>query len=264
MNERIWQAKLAAFIHDPATKTLILMRGIGHESGSVAELRKAIFQSDEAKGVLDSLEDTVRKADWWASAADRPQLPMSLKVGVNFASNPGLIHPLTGEYFPIQGFVDESDAKPDVLEALNFNHFQNLVVKKDGGEIDWQKTFLSFWRFGKEYPPPDLGVLWGELPADTRSPDHSIWEHLSLTSAFAGALAEEDGEPALLLVSFGPVQGFIAQARSSINSYNFIKYFCLIYGTAPLSSVNSFSIIYYCFSIIYYFQLSYFTIRCIV
>ena len=52
------------------------------------------------------------------------------------------------------------------------------------------------------------------LPADTRSPDHTIWEHLKLTSAFAGAFAANSDGPALLLMSFGPVQGFIAQARS--------------------------------------------------
>jgi CRISPR-associated protein Cmr2 len=54
------------------------------------------------------------------------------------------------------------------------------------------------------------------LPADTRVPDHSIWDHLDLTSAFAGAFAADpNGEAALLALSIGPVQGFIAAARST-------------------------------------------------
>ena len=49
-----------------------------------------------------------------------------------------------------------------------------------------------------------------------RVPDHSIWDHLDLTSAFAGAFAADpDGDAALLALSIGPVQGFIASARTT-------------------------------------------------
>ena len=48
------------------------------------------------------------------------------------------------------------------------------------------------------------------------TPDHSIWDHLDLTSAFAGAFAgDPKGEAALLVLSLGPVQSFIAAARST-------------------------------------------------
>jgi CRISPR-associated protein Cmr2 len=54
------------------------------------------------------------------------------------------------------------------------------------------------------------------LPADTRVPDHSIWDHLDLTSAFAGAFSSDPkGEAALLALAIGPVQGFIASARTT-------------------------------------------------
>ena len=56
----------------------------------------------------------------------------------------------------------------------------------------------------------------GVLPADTRVPDHTIWNHLDLTSAFASAFAlDPEKNPALLAMSFGPVQDFIAQARTT-------------------------------------------------
>ncbi len=61
-----------------------------------------------------------------------------------------------------------------------------------------------------------MGALWQLLPADTRVPDHTIWNHLDLTSAFASAFAlDPEHNPALLAMSFGPVQGFIAQARTT-------------------------------------------------
>ena len=56
--------------------------------------------------------------------------------------------------------------------------------------------------------------MWSLLPADTRIPDHSIWDHLDLTSAFAGAFsADPEGQAALLTLSIGPVQPFIAAGR---------------------------------------------------
>jgi CRISPR-associated protein Cmr2 len=86
--------------------------------------------------------------------------------------------------------------------------------------VDWKRTLLAFWRFGAELAEDEdngkLGLLWPLLPADTRVPDHSIWDHLDLTSAFAGAFAADtDGEAALLALSIGPVQSFIAAARST-------------------------------------------------
>jgi hypothetical protein len=49
------------------------------------------------------------------------------------------------------------------------------------------------------------------LPADTRLPDHTIWNHVAVVSALAGC----DNEPAFLKFQIGPVQEFIAAARST-------------------------------------------------
>jgi CRISPR-associated protein Cas10/Cmr2 subtype III-B len=53
------------------------------------------------------------------------------------------------------------------------------------------------------------------LPADTRIPDHTIWSHMQVVSALAGCI-EEGGkwQPAFLRFQLGPVQEFIAAARS--------------------------------------------------
>src|SRR6185437_4355159 len=72
------------------------------------------------------------------------------------------------------------------------------------------------FRFAPDTPAGELFGLWDLLPADTRVPDHTIWAHLDLVSAFAGAFAlDPAGECALLTVALGPVQDFIAAARKA-------------------------------------------------
>ncbi len=120
-------------------------------------------------------------------------------------------HPLTGEEYDLK----KMELEPAQLKAISTDHFQRFIVP-DNGAVDWKNTALAFWRFGPESPASDLGALWQLLPADTRVPDHTIWNHLDLTSAFASAFAlDPQKNPALLAMSFGPVQDFIAQARTT-------------------------------------------------
>jgi len=217
MEEHIWKAKLAAWTHDPAEKALILLRDpVGHEGGTVRKLRELLFP----QGIPEELKTFVKKADHWASAADRPQFPRVVNDGpyaawtqVRFAENPELIHPLSGERIAIRERL--SDLDPALIKAVSFDHFAGYVQRTDE-QIDACRTALAFWRFAPELPAKELSSLWQLLPADTRVPDHTIWAHLDLSSAFASAFAaDHQGTPALLSMSFGPVQGFIAQARTT-------------------------------------------------
>lgn len=214
--EILWQAKLAAWIHDPAEKALVLLRDrSGHEGGTVRALRAALFPG----GVPDGLAPHLKRADHWASAADRPQFPKGERDGrypawtqVDFARQPVLIHPLSGDTFDL----GKLDAAPAQLKAVSTDHFAGLIHRDADGAVDACRTALAFWRFGPNPPAADLRALWGLLPADTRVPDHTIWAHLDLTAAFAGAfVADADANPALLAMSFGPVQDFIAAARTT-------------------------------------------------
>ncbi len=254
-NDTLWQTKLHARLHDPAEKALVLLRDpAGHEGGTSRALRRDLgLHEFPAKDTLDpdnarvldcvlfkngiplSMYRHVQRADWWAAGADRPQWPMeeitlttndgqvrTLKVAdwaqVRWTERPVLIHPLTGCQIDLRTLA-ETDIRD--LKERSFQHFSQLVIKEEGSkEVDWQKTLLAFWRFGPELADDEdngkLGLLWPLLPADTRVPDHSIWDHLDLTSAFAGAFADDpDGEAALLALSLGPVQSFIAAARST-------------------------------------------------
>lgn len=252
----LWQTKVAARLHDPAEKALVLLRDpAGHENGTSRALTRLLGfhaidsetldpDNDEAlvrtvfyKGIPSAMYRHVQHADWWAAAADRPQWPMeettvstqrgvkTLKVAdwaqVRWTKEPVLIHPLTGEKHDLGQHGGLSDTDFHDIKERNFNHLSSLLValdKQAPGALDWRKTLLALWRFGPELSEADdngkLGELWKLLPADTRVPDHSIWDHLDLTSAFAGAFAADPGgQAALLTLSIGPVQPFIAAAR---------------------------------------------------
>jgi len=221
MSHDIWQAKLAARIHDPAEKAFVLMVDpSGHEGGTVRELKHQLFPDS----FPSSLKTIVKSADHWASAADRPQFSQDENnrfarwAQVRFADNPELVHPLTGDHFDLKKDTDLQRLEIDFhqVKAASANHFKSLVQYQSSGEVDFQKTGLAFWRFGSELDAEGLKLLWQLLPADTRVPDHTIWAHLNLTSAFAGAMAGDAQQtPSLLVMSFGPVQSFIAQARST-------------------------------------------------
>lgn len=254
-DDLIWQTKLAARIHDPAEKALVLLRDpAGHENGTSRALTRLLGlaeittenidpDNDQAlstvifkKGLPVAIYRHVQRADWWAAAADRPQWPMqeitvttrkgeqkTLKVAdwaqVRWAKESVLIHPLTGEQYKLPGGLGDTDFQD--IKQRSFDHFENLLNKlgaQDQTTQDLRKTLLTYWRFGPDLTEDEdfgkLGELWRLLPADTRVPDHSIWDHLDLTSAFAGAFAADpNGEAALLALSIGPVQGFIAAAR---------------------------------------------------
>ncbi len=253
----IWQVKLAARIHDPAEKALVLLRDPGGHEGGTSRVLTRLLGLGEAppetvgpdeegsmsalvfkRGLPFEIYRHVQRADWWAAAADRPQWPMeeifvstksgkqhTLKVAdwaqVRWTKESVLIHPLTGEQYKLPGGLSETDI-PDI-KGRSLDHFSNLLAAlgaKDETAQDLRKTLLAFWRFGPELREEEdfgkLGELWRLLPADTRVPDHSIWDHLDLVSAFAGAFATDpQREAALLALSIGPVQGFIAAARTT-------------------------------------------------
>lgn len=222
---QLWDAKLHARLHDPAEKALILLRDpSGHEGGTSRELHARLFPD----GVASATKAAVKRADWWASAADRPQFPRSDSdrryarwTQVHFDQHPVLIHPLSGAELDLRKLGGLADTEIGEIKDASLNHF-GRILNATGTDTPEQRRHaaLALWRFGPELPrsldSAKLGELWRLLPADTRVPDHSIWDHLDLTAAFAGAFAADgQGECALLNVSLGPVQDFISTARTA-------------------------------------------------
>ncbi|MGC8761307.1 MAG: type III-B CRISPR-associated protein Cas10/Cmr2, partial [Bryobacteraceae bacterium] len=253
----IWQTKVAARLHDPAEKALVLLRDpAGHENGTSLALTRLLYETTLPEGTIEldsesalafacfrtglprEIYELVRRADWWAAAADRPQWPVkkltvSPKDGkqatiyahppeaqVRWTEQPNLVHPLSGGVIDL-GYLGHTDVEQ--IKEHSFHHFADLIQALGAGsdeELDWRKVALALWRFGpeirEEQDAAELGELWKLLPADTRVPDHTIWDHLDLVSAFAGAFAADPNHAAALLaVSIGPVQSFIAAARKT-------------------------------------------------
>ena len=220
--DSLWQAKLHARLHDPVEKALVLFRDPAVEEGDTSPALHSVLFRD---GIPEAMRRVVRQADSWASAADRPQFPDDTPwAKLRWTDNPILIHPLTGAEPDLHSL---SETEFTDIDARSLTHFRRLIVRagdqdNDNAPVDWRRTLLAYWRFGPEIGVTDTDVgdslraLWQHLPADTRVPDHSVWDHLDLTSAFAGAFAASaDGAPALLALSIGPVQPFIAAARST-------------------------------------------------
>ncbi|HXG33141.1 MAG TPA: type III-B CRISPR-associated protein Cas10/Cmr2 [Bryobacteraceae bacterium] len=246
-----WQVKVAARLHDPAEKALVLLRDpAGHENGTslalarlagLIEVTKDSLDPDREKalasltfrtGLPRDVYRIVQKADSWAAAADRPNWPMERDkekevprvadwAQVRWYEQAALIHPLSGTTFELPGRLAATEIEN--IKHRSFAHMADLVQACGAGTTagpDWHRIALALWRFGPELKEEKdagkLGELWKLLPADTRVPDHSIWDHLDLVSALAGAFAADpENDAALLIFSIGPVQSFIQAARKT-------------------------------------------------
>lgn len=200
-NNLHWRRKLHAFLHDSPDKACNIA---GHENR--AAMLKALDQFGN-----DEFFD--KQADWAASAADRLPFPHPAKLSEKLADLPAFNHPLGGASLPKgKDFASEDEAFSVSQKTRPFL-FSN----------DARASFICAWRFWRNWAS-DSDPRFTSLPADTRIPDHSIWHHMGVTSAFQGAFPSpeqkqahpgEDLRPRLLLFSIGPVQDFIASARST-------------------------------------------------
>lgn len=195
-----WKTKLAAFLHDPPSKQFCLR---DHEERAKAEMRSIGFSEEE----MEAYGRLVKQADIWDSAGERFAFPQR-ECAHTFTDDPRFVHPLSGKPYPFESRNWGS------LEEM----IQEAILGVDSG-ASWEEKFFLYWRRWQENASSS-GSKGAHsisfLPADSRIPDHSIWIHNAMTSAFAGCLSEE-GIPQceMLLFQFGPVQEFIAQARST-------------------------------------------------
>ncbi len=214
MTTNIWQRKLVAFLHDPPTKPLDLAEHIPHESSCDVFLRAAGFDPEIAKKLLP------KEFDWTAAAADRfpfPRWQAFKKADGETAKFQGdkdtpFRHPLGGSNYTFdQPFAAD-------LAADEFQTIQKGVVEAVSQmperDRDWANYFLHWrqWPLKSAEKTPRTYFL----PADTRIPDHNIWIHNSVAAALATCMDNAGNiNPSFLIFQLGPVQEFIAQARST-------------------------------------------------
>ncbi|MCL5099186.1 MAG: type III-B CRISPR-associated protein Cas10/Cmr2 [Candidatus Omnitrophica bacterium] len=230
-----WKHKLAAYLHDPPSKCIDLST---HDQRSERALRAAGFSEEELRAYA-------KQADFTASSADRFPFPASRSSGLMCCFDgvrAGFHHPLgsskngppsvlrfpqgqeiTG-YDAIEGELEEHE---QTIQPI-LNDFPHNWTE----EQKWRARFFAHWRLWP-YFAAERDARFAFIPADTRLPDHTIWTHNAVVAALAGcadlpdpsaathpekwivALREAKLRPAFLKFQLGPVQEFIAQARST-------------------------------------------------
>jgi CRISPR-associated protein Cmr2 len=192
-----WKHKLMAFLHDPPCKCFNIKE---HE-------RIAEDFRNEAGIKPEEYSAFAKQCDHLASAADRFPFPQR-KCTSEFTG---------GENFPFKHpFCNQKLAFNVPMQTAELA--EELFQKSSGGiprELDWKSKFFLYWRrWPEESAKQDERLAY--LPADTRIPDHTIWNHMSMTSAFQACLDVQGSmKQAFLHFQLGPVQEFIAAAKST-------------------------------------------------
>ena len=231
-NTDYWLRKTKIFLHDPPDKAIYIP---GHEERANAIIAALGMSGDTLK------HDDFRDADCVASGMDRATLPgyfagdENRNGAVDLLENPVITHP-TGADPPL----DFSMATPDTngsafVKEVN-RSICNLIASDIGTEAGSGRGMSEFqdYRENEEAFAParffylffmlrrrlaqenigGLGGLWHRLPADTRIPDHSVWQHSGLTSALASsAMLSEQNRASLMVYALTPVQDFVGRAR---------------------------------------------------
>lgn len=198
-----WKRKLAAFLHDSPSKPLDIK---SHELRAESALSRAGLVDDQGLTAYFN-----KSSDHTAAAADRLPFPhwrSGVRCAYDAKKNP-LRHPLgSNERLARDDFRLTAVGAEEIEQS---NQPSDLITgyPTDSAE-DWRSRFFAHWRLWR-FRATEAHAGFAALPADTRIPDHTIWTHMGVVSALEGC----NGEPALLKFQLGPVQDFIAAARST-------------------------------------------------
>lgn len=199
-----WKRKMAAFLHDPPEKALDI---VGHE-GAASRYQATAGLIDEEQ--RKALAVSVKCCDIFDAAAERFGFPKG-ECAHNFVAEPLFIHPLSCKPYPLFPKPLDESAKKRFADRVQ------ATLPVSDTEMDDRVRFFIMWRRWQE------NVVTGNdgipalafFPADSRIPDHSIWSHMSMASALVDCVSGDRGTMDMILFQFGPVQDFIAQARST-------------------------------------------------
>lgn len=203
-NEIYWENKLLAFLHDPP-----------HKPYGITNHEQTLFSNLNLFGLTPDDFDKEEKfrADSMAAAADRFIFPNPRKsykgspLRTNWQTE-GLpfIHPFCGTKLKPHEYP--------ITKEVAENWMSSALSKTIRTQKASQNNFLKAWRLWEKNLVNDgkgSSAYFPFLVADTRIPDHTIWQHNALVSA----LTSSGKTPAFLIFQLGPVQSFIAQAQST-------------------------------------------------
>ncbi len=192
---------LKKFFHDPIDKPFDI---IGHEQ-----------RGEEYANMFDVFlkDENLKYADIIASCMERSLIPKDAEQKQIRQEFNEVRHPLSEGKIAVS--IDSNDAINKIKDIIS------VIADFYKGYSDDKKSF-AIWRnlledILEKLPDSKLKKIFGIIPADTRVPDHSIWEHLKITTATNAS--ENLQNNSLFLFSLGPVQSFIAQARKTQDFY---------------------------------------------
>jgi len=205
-----WTRKIVALLHDPPGKALVLRSG---PHTSHAQLAEALQRIALRRPADDAEKQPATKGDHIASAADRVNFTAAATAYWDQVA-PMLTHPLAtaAQYQPVRLSTQNLQQLDDEVQERAGQHILQPWVNQLTAQPDKEKRlYFHIWRLLYEELARRTSLKgWVRLlPADTRQPDHSLEQHLSISAAIADALPQ----PAFLIFSIGPVQDFIAAAR---------------------------------------------------
>lgn len=230
MTQVFWQAKIWGLLHDPALKALHNNTGRGGEGCWQALEVMAGWESPKERGSKKILE-WIADADLITSASDRSAMG-SLNSSFDYGEQ-GLeiSHLLSGakiSHWKLPDQFHQSLMGNDRAEQLK-NIEKSLFPDWLKQETDPKKVFWWLWRCLPEKVCQVFDDSMLLMPAETRIPDGSIWNHTSMTAALSGALAGYDlttqeisdrwsndkklSHAYLATFSFTPVQELIKASR---------------------------------------------------
>ncbi|MEM2001015.1 MAG: type III-B CRISPR-associated protein Cas10/Cmr2 [Candidatus Methanomethylicaceae archaeon] len=220
-----WQRKIQAFLYTPPDKAL-------SPDGAEDRTKELIAAALNLDKNSVTVPDDIKQADQIAAGLDIPPIVQPLPGDV-FLNNPVLVHPLSGLRYKGDASDDPVDLKklqsltPNDLGTINqiirdaVMQIRTEIEQTQHGQLPQdplpKRLFLALWRKlpetirkkEEQITGPKLGPLWDLLPADPRTPSHSVWDHAAVASAIAGT----GSDPALLIFDIASVQDFISVSR---------------------------------------------------
>ena len=157
-----WQRKITALLHDPPDKVFEIK---GHKERA-RSLREIALSSDPPP----EWEVVSEIADQIAAATDRLNFPQDIKV-LEWTRKAWITHPISGQKMFLSIDLEPERAADAQIEAV-----KKLCQQAREPNL----RFLLLWRrLEEELSEKAPEGRWGQLPADTRIPDHPLL-HLSL------------------------------------------------------------------------------------
>ncbi len=221
-DDEFWILKIHALLHDPPDKVLDVVNHVKRAEAIKSALNLPKLSCDDKK--------KISKADVAASASDRiplyrgqaglPEISWNKheEVILHPMSSEGLVREdlkVTNVSDPRKGIKVEKVNSKAVVSEMKFSKLTDKAVETlknvKERELGWRRLYLWIWRMLDQLHGEKgfRGFIASWFPADSRIPDHSIYDHLVTTSSF---LVDE---PTLLAFDIGGVQKFISHSRKA-------------------------------------------------